>query len=83
MENINNEELRLKDEELEKVSGGCGACGRVVVIKSECIECGSCLNLCPTMCITVSGGQVSINGAECVGCGNCYNTCPWGCFAFL
>ncbi|MZP28186.1 4Fe-4S dicluster domain-containing protein [Heliobacterium undosum] len=41
----------------------------------RCIECGACMNDCPTDCIT-AGSPYTIEPSRCIECGACFDICP-------
>ncbi len=48
-----------------------------VIDKSQCVACGSCMDICPRGAITVWHGSVAVvDEALCVGCGRCAKECP-------
>jgi len=47
------------------------------VIKSECVACGACANVCPLGAIKiVSGVFAEVDMDKCVGCSKCAKICP-------
>lgn len=47
------------------------------VIKSNCVACGACANVCPLGAIkVVSGVFAEVDQNKCVGCSKCVNICP-------
>lgn len=47
-------------------------------INEDCIDCQSCLKVCPQSCIDFVGGKAVIRQENCLHCGNCMNICPVG-----
>lgn len=45
------------------------------ILQDKCIGCSSCLNVCPTGCISRVLPRV-IDASHCLHCGNCVNACP-------
>jgi ferredoxin len=45
------------------------------VITSECVKCGTCLDICPTSAIEDGEEQYIITNA-CIECGRCKDVCP-------
>jgi ferredoxin len=45
------------------------------VITSECVKCGTCMDICPTSAIVEGDEQYVINSA-CIDCGRCQEVCP-------
>lgn len=52
----------------------------MIIDKSKCLNCGSCMIYCPMGCIEKVNGEVQINLDECVECEVCKNSqiCPVG-----
>ena len=44
-------------------------------ITTNCIECGTCLHICPQQTIS-QGTPYSINQKHCLHCGLCFEKCP-------
>ena len=72
----------IKENELEKVSGGTNqevTDPHAVVDSDVCIGCGACIGVCPVEAIHMSDSQTAyVDAAECVACGGCTDTCPTG-----
>ncbi|WXG46361.1 MAG: phosphoadenosine phosphosulfate reductase family protein [Candidatus Atabeyarchaeum deiterrae] len=49
--------------------------GMAVIRTERCIQCGSCISICPTGAVTLNSGPV-INEAKCSHCGLCTKVCP-------
>lgn len=48
-------------------------------IKSRCVACGTCLEVCPRNAISIwRGATAKISKELCIGCGRCVNECPAG-----
>jgi len=47
------------------------------VISNACIECGDCVDPCPTQCIYEDSPYV-IEAQDCIDCGVCIGYCPVG-----
>ena len=43
-----------------------------------CVDCGACLERCPTDALAQGKGRVVQDAARCIGCGLCVSTCPGG-----
>lgn len=44
--------------------------------QSDCIQCGSCIEICTSKAISMTGNGLSIDFSRCTGCGNCIEKCP-------
>ena len=63
--------LKVSKEEKTAIS-----VGRAVVLKENCIGCGTCARHCPSSAIMMVDGKPSVNEARCLGCGACEYYCP-------
>jgi NAD-dependent dihydropyrimidine dehydrogenase PreA subunit len=51
--------------------------GRVIVDIDLCIDCGSCISLCPTDALTFNGEErLKFSYESCIGCLLCVDSCP-------
>ena len=50
--------------------------GVAVVLKENCISCGTCARHCPSAAISMVDGYPAVNEARCLGCGACECYCP-------
>ena len=50
--------------------------GTAVVLKENCIGCGTCARHCPSAAISMVDGKPAVNEARCLGCGACEYYCP-------
>ena len=50
--------------------------GRAVVLKDNCIGCGTCARHCPSEAIQMVDGLPAVNESRCLGCGACEYYCP-------
>ena len=50
--------------------------GVAVVLKDNCIKCGTCARHCPSTAIQMVDGYPSVNESRCLGCGACEYYCP-------
>ncbi|MBR5092046.1 MAG: 4Fe-4S binding protein [Bacteroidales bacterium] len=50
--------------------------GVAVVLKENCISCGTCARHCPSEAILMVDGYPAVNEARCLGCGACEYYCP-------
>lgn len=63
--------LPITKEEKTAVSIGCA-----VVLKDNCIGCGTCARHCPPAAISMVDGKPAVNESRCLGCGACEYYCP-------
>ena len=61
----------ISKEEKTAISIGCA-----VVLKDNCIRCGTCARHCPSAAISMVDGKPAVNEARCLGCGACEYYCP-------
>ena len=45
-------------------------------VKNRCIDCRSCLEVCPNQALTLDESGMTINRDKCEGCGICAEECP-------
>lgn len=50
--------------------------GYAVVLKDNCIGCGTCARHCPSAAISMVEGLPAVNESRCLGCGACEYYCP-------
>jgi ferredoxin len=50
-----------------------------MILRKECINCGSCESECPTQAISENGGCYIIKPELCNDCGSCKEVCPQEC----
>lgn len=50
--------------------------GHAVVLKDNCISCGTCARHCPSAAISMVDGIPAVNESRCLGCGACEYYCP-------
>lgn len=50
--------------------------GVAVVLKDNCIGCGTCARHCPATAIGMVGGLPAVDETRCLGCGACEYYCP-------
>ena len=48
----------------------------MVIITDECIECGSCVEVCPEGAIQEGDGKYVIDQEICIECLSCLDECP-------
>lgn len=46
-----------------------------LIITSECVKCGICVDICPADAI-IEGEEQYIITAACINCGKCKDACP-------
>ena len=46
------------------------------VISDACINCGACVEECPTEAIAAGDGMYVIDADKCIDCGACVGACP-------
>ena len=62
---------RISKEEKTAISVGVA-----VVLKDNCIGCGTCARHCPSAAISMIDGLPAVNESRCLGCGACEYYCP-------
>jgi uncharacterized Fe-S center protein len=45
-------------------------------ITDECVNCGTCMDDCPSEAISEKGGICWIDTEKCAECGTCVDSCP-------
>jgi ferredoxin len=53
-----------------------GGSRNMIVITDECIECGSCADVCPEEAISEGDGKYVIDQELCMECLSCLDECP-------
>lgn len=48
---------------------------RGFAVSDKCIQCRTCIDVCPQQCIDGSRRPVYIDQSECIHCGTCFNVC--------
>jgi ferredoxin len=48
----------------------------MIVITEDCIECGSCAEICPEGAISQGDGRYVIDQDLCIECQSCLDECP-------
>ncbi|NLD18921.1 MAG: 4Fe-4S binding protein [Clostridiales bacterium] len=46
------------------------------IINDSCINCGACIEECPTEAITAGAEKPDIDADKCIDCGACAGVCP-------
>ena len=50
---------------------------KAVVLRDECVACGSCIKSCPKNAITIHKGIYAVvDESLCIGCTKCMKICP-------
>ncbi len=62
---------RISKEEKTAIS-----VGTAIVLKDNCIGCGTCARHCPSSAIQMVDGLPAVNESRCLGCGACEYYCP-------
>jgi len=52
-------------------------------VETNCIQCGTCLLVCPQGCLQSGDGFVELNRLHCNACGICVKECPAGAWEML
>ena len=43
-----------------------------------CVNCGKCIESCPSGAISMKGGKALVSQEKCIKCGTCMPVCPEG-----
>ncbi|MHA2186412.1 MAG: 4Fe-4S binding protein [Promethearchaeota archaeon] len=74
---IPEEKVKTITESLVKKNISVNKKGRVIVDIDLCIDCGSCISLCPTDALTFNGEvRLKFSYEKCIGCLLCIDSCP-------
>lgn len=71
----------LSKKPIERASftfGGAEKKAEGYFITDACVECGSCVEVCPQNCINTDNIPFVIEQEHCLHCGNCFEACPVG-----
>lgn len=49
---------------------------QIRILQSNCIGCGTCVQLCPFEALSLAEGQARVDNDRCVVCGSCVPVCP-------
>ncbi len=52
-------------------------------IETNCLNCGSCIRLCPQRCLSREGDEIFLDHQRCDACGICVQACPTGAMELL
>lgn len=77
----NGEWFDLSKKPIERASftfGGAEKKAEGYFITDACVECGSCVEVCPQNCINTDNIPFVIEQEHCLHCGNCMEACPVG-----
>ena len=56
---------------------GIGTEPELVYRRARCIDCGTCVSVCPESALCLSaGGGIRIDSSFCTSCGTCAESCP-------
>ncbi|HJJ99352.1 MAG TPA: 4Fe-4S binding protein [Methanocorpusculum sp.] len=47
-----------------------------VVNKDKCVDCGTCVDICPAAAIELDNGKAAVDASACVDCETCVDECP-------
>ncbi|MHA1915098.1 MAG: 4Fe-4S binding protein [Promethearchaeota archaeon] len=74
---IPEEKVKTITESLVQKNISVNKKGRVIVDIDLCIDCGSCISLCPTDALTFNGDErLKFAYESCIGCLLCVDSCP-------
>jgi len=74
---IPEEKVKTITESLIEKNISVNKKGRVIVDIDLCIDCGSCISLCPTDALTFNGEErLKFSYEKCIGCLLCIDSCP-------
>ncbi|MBN1214298.1 MAG: 4Fe-4S binding protein [Candidatus Lokiarchaeota archaeon] len=74
---VPEEKIKTITESLTKNNILVNKKGRVIVDKNLCINCGSCISLCPTDALHFKEDlQLEFSEDKCIGCLLCIDSCP-------
>jgi carbon-monoxide dehydrogenase iron sulfur subunit len=71
--------FKVADVEKSNIRIHEGDEGEILLRATFCIQCGECINVCPTQALyTDKRGIVRLRKKLCVGCLSCVGFCPYG-----
>ena len=74
---VPEEKIKTISESLTKNNILVNKKGRVIVDKNLCINCGSCISLCPTDALHFKDDlSLEFSEDKCIGCLLCIDSCP-------
>jgi formate hydrogenlyase subunit 6/NADH:ubiquinone oxidoreductase subunit I len=74
---IPEEKVKTITESLVKKNISVNKKGRVIVDIDLCVDCGSCISLCPTDALVFNGEErLKFSYEKCIGCLLCIDSCP-------
>ncbi len=74
---IKNVGMGCVDKET-KMRSHCTESAKVKYSEDKCIQCGTCVDLCPGGALTRDGEKIAYDREKCVACGDCVAYCPSG-----
>lgn len=58
-------------------------CKVIKINQTKCLNCHSCIYVCPVKYCITDNSTVNINDDLCIGCGRCYHACPHGAITYV
>ena len=60
-----------------------GLCKVVKFDQNKCVNCHTCISVCPVKYCLKDDSTVDVNDDLCIGCGKCYQACPHGAISYV
>ena len=74
---VPEERIKIITESLRSNNVLVNKKGRVIINDEKCIDCGSCISLCPTDALHFNKiDRLEFSYEKCIGCLLCINACP-------
>ena len=74
---VPEEKIQAITESLKKNNVIVNKKGRVILDEDKCIDCGSCVSLCPTEALLMDDKDLLVFSEDkCIGCYLCVDSCP-------